>query len=70
MPLNKILDYHSTKAKDKRSTFNIMQTRKYAMHKYNSLLLFNFKYIFHKICKIRFYCFIFFKKQTHTYKKE
>ena len=70
MPLNKTLDYYSTKAKDKRSTFNIMQTRKYAMRKYNSLLLFNFKYIFHKICKIRFYCFVFFKKQTRTYKKE
>ena len=69
MPLDKTLDCYSTKAKDKRSTFNIMQTRKYAMRKYNSLLLFNFKYIFNQICKIRFYCF-FFLETKHTYKKE
>ena len=71
-PLDKTLDYYSTKAKDKQSTFNIMQIRKYAMRKYNSLLLFNFKYIFNKICKIRFFFFFFFflETNTHTRKSE
>ena len=50
MPLDKTLDCYSTKAKDKRSTFNIMQTRKYAMRKYtlyyySTLNTFSTKYV-------------------------